>query len=403
MKDGGMRWFRFVVSALLLIFCAYQTYAILYKPINTATAVSYETYEGVEINGYFVREETVIDYQITGNERYVVTEGEKVAKNGTIAEVYASAEIAAAHKRAESLQEQIETLESINSVSDPASVDLETINNRIHRAYLDLMATTDKGQYTSLEGHLSNLLTLMNRKQILTGEVSGFDTLLSSLKSELATLQSGLAKPTDKVKSKSSGFFISQTDGLEGLLTPKLIETVDESIFEKIQKAEPKEGFGKIVSNYHWYILAKMENDSYLNFSEDTKVTLKTSITGAEKLQATVEKVQISKDKNSAVVVFSCHTMNGQIAMTRSAPMTIVTKEYEGIRVSNRAVRVVDGQTGVYIMQGSIVKFRPIEVLYATDTFTLCKRIDEEGGNNLRLYDEVIEKGKNLYDGKFIG
>lgn len=403
MKEHGMKWLRIGISALLLIFLVYQTYSMLYKPITTATAVAYDTYDGVEITGYFVREESVIDYEPTGTERYVVTEGEKVAKGGTVAEVYASAASAADAERIEALQEQIKTLESINSVSDPASVDLETINNRIQRSYIDLIASSDAGKYSDLTASLSELLMLMNRKQILTGEVSGFDALLASLKTELSGLKAGLPKPTSRVTAKASGFFVPQTDGLESVLTPAGLEHVDESVFDTIAGATSTGGFGKIVSNHNWYIITKMENDDYLNFSENTKLTLKTSINGAEELSVRVEQVNVSKDKNSAVVVLSCSTMNGQIAMTRSAPMSIVTKEYSGIRVSNRSVRVVDGQTGVYIVQGSVVKFRPIEVIYATDTYTLCKRVTDSGSDMIRLYDEVIEKGKNLYDGKYIG
>lgn len=403
MKDHGMKALRIGVSVLLLIFLVYQTYSMLYKPITTATAVAYDTYEGVEITGYFVREESVIDYDPTGTERYAVAEGEKVAKGGTVAEVYASADSAVNAERIETLQEQIKTLESINSVSDPASVDLETITNRIHRSYLELMASADTGKYSNLTASLGELLMLMNRKQILTGEVTGFDALLASMKTELAGLKAGLPKPKSRVTAKASGFFVPQTDGLESVLTPKMLEDVDESVFDTIAGATSTGGFGKIVSNHNWYIITKMENDDYLNFAENTRLTLKTSINGAEELSVRVEQVNVSKDKNSAVVVLSCSTMNGQIAMTRSAPMSIVTKEYSGIRISNRSVRVVDGQTGVYIVQGSVVKFRPIEVIYATDTFTLCKRETESGSDMIRLYDEVIEKGKNLYDGKYIG
>ena len=52
MKDHGMKALRIGVSVLLLIFLVYQTYSMLYKPITTATAVAYDTYEGVEITGY---------------------------------------------------------------------------------------------------------------------------------------------------------------------------------------------------------------------------------------------------------------------------------------------------------------------------------------------------------------
>lgn len=403
MKDNSMKWLKIGVGALLLVFLVYQTYSILYKPITTATAVAYDTYEGIEITGYFVREESVIDYNVTGTERYVVSQGEKVSKGGTIAEIYSSAAAAAAYERVDELTEQIATLQSINSVSDPASVDLDTLNNRINRSYIDLISASDNGSFNNLKNKLNELVSLMNKKQILTGEVSGFDGLLTSLNSELAAIKAGLSSATGSVTASSSGFFVPQTDGLENILTPDSLEEVDESIFDKIAEAKATGGFGKIVANHNWYIIAQMENDEYLNFSENTKLTLKTSIEGCEELSVKVDRVNISKDKNSAVVVFSCNTMNGQIALTRSAPMTIVTKQYSGIRVSNKSVRFVEGKTGVYIVQGSIVKFRPIEVIYSNDAYTLCKKNDDTGSDMIRMYDEVIEKGKNLYDGKYIG
>ena len=401
MRDG--RWLRLGISLLLLIFLVYQTYSVLYKPITTATATSYETYDGVEITGYFVREETVIDHKVKGTERYVVSEGEKVAKGGTVAEIYSSASVATAYQRVDELTEQIATLEAINSVSDPASVDLDTLNNRINRAYIDLISATDMGAYSNLSHYFNELLALMNKKQMLTGEVTSFDTILSSLKAELSGLKAGLVSATDKVTASSSGFFVPQTDGLEEILTPEEIEDIDESIFDKISSAKAKSGFGKIVSNHNWYIVAEMKNDEYLSFSENTTLTLKTSIEGCEELKATVKKIKITQNKNKAIIVLLCNTMNGQMAMTRSAPMTIVTKKYSGIRISNKAVRFVEGQTGVYIVQGSIVKFRPIEVVYTNDTYTLCKISDGMSSDMIRLYDEVIEKGKNLYDGKYIG
>ena len=95
--------------------------------------------------------------------------------------------------------------------------------------------------------------------------------------------------------------------------------------------------------------------------------------------------------------------MNGQFATVRSAPITIVTEEYEGIRISNKSVHYSDGVPGVYVVQGSIVKFKPIEIVHRTETFTLCKKSEDGNNKSIVLYDVVIEKGKNLYDGKFIG
>lgn len=403
MNNKGALFLKIGVTTIILIFIIYQTFSIVYKPITTATALYHSTYDGIEINGYFVREETIIDYNITGNERYVVDEGEKISKGGTIAEIYSSSEIAEAYEQIEKLSDEVEILNSINSVSDPSSVDLTTLSNRIKRSYIDFLSYKDSGKYSDLDVYESELLMQLNKKQILTGEVSGFDELLNSLNAEITSLKNGLQAPLSKVTAPVSGFFIHQSDGLERILTFESLENIDESIFEKISNANPVNAFGKIVSSQNFYIISQMNNDDYLNFSVGDSLSLRTPFVGSEKLKATVHSVNVSKDKNSAIVVLACQTMNSQFATVRSAPLTIVTEEYEGIKVSNRAVHYSEGVPGVYVVIGTIVKFKPIEIVYRTETFTLCK-ISEDGSNkSIVLYDEVIEKGKNLYDGKFIG
>lgn len=403
MNNKGALFLKIGVTVVALIFIIYQTYSIVYKPITTATAVYFNTYDGIEINGYFVREEKIIDYNITGNERYIAEEGEKISKDGVIAEVYASSDIAEAYENVDELTEEIEILESINSVSDPSSVDLTTLSNRIKRSYMQFLSLKESNKFGELDQYVSELLMLLNKKQILTGEVTGFDKLLNSLKNELAALKTELAQPISKVTAPVSGFFIHQADGLENILTFDALDKIDEQIFEKISKATPINAFGKIVSSQNFYIVAEMKDDTYLNFSVGDKLDLRTAFVGSEKLKATVHSINHSKNNNSAIIVLACQTMNGQFATVRSAPITIVTEEYEGIRISNKAVHYSEGVPGVYVVQGSIVKFKPIEIVYRTETFTLCKKSEDGNNESIVLYDEVIEKGKNLYDGKFIG
>ena len=403
MNNKGAFFLKMGITLIALIFIIYQTYSVVYKPITTSTATYYNTYDGIDINGYFVREETVIDYNITGNERYVAQEGEKISKGGTIAELYASSEIAETHEMIEKLSEEIEVLESINSVSDPSSVDLTTLSNKIKRSYFNFLSVKDSGRYSELNAHLTELLMQLNKKQILTGEVKGFDNLLSSLKEEVASLKKGLQGAISKVTAPVSGFFIHQTEGLENFLTFDALDEIDETIFEKISKTESVNAFGKIVSSQNFYIIAQMKDDDYLNFSIGDKVNLRTPFVGSELLKATFHEIKVDKDKNSAIIILSCQTMNGQFATVRSAPLTIVTEEYEGIKINNKSIHYSDGVPGVYVIQGSIVKFKPIEIVYRTESYTLCKKSEDGNNESIVLYDEVIEKGKNLYDGKFIG
>lgn len=402
MNGNGSKFLKIFIATLLLLFLGYQIYSVIYKPITTATAVSFEALSGIEVEGYFVRQEQVIDYTATGNERYVAFDGEKVSKGGVIASVYASPAIAATQVRVDELNAQIETLKSMNSMSDPSAVDLDTLNNKINSVYTDFLTANDNGNFLNTDSISNQLLVQMNKKQILTGEVSGFDGLIASLQNEVTALTAMLQPPVQSITSNASGFFVSNVDGLEDILKISDIDNMDVGIFNKLKNAEQKSGFGKIVTSYDWYIITKMTGDDYLKFSVGNTVTLITPIEGSKELTAKVHKINVSDSANEALVIFSCNTMNGEIATTRLAKMTVVTERYEGIRISNKAIRVVDGKTGVYTIQGSIVKFRPVEIIYTADTFSICKNDEMGSGSGIRLFDEVIEKGKNLYDGKYI-
>jgi hypothetical protein len=114
--------------------------------------------------------------------------------------------------------------------------------------------------------------------------------------------------------------------------------------------------------------------------------------------------VSINKDAESeyAVAVFSCSQMNTQLANMRYIDLTIVYNEYSGLRINPEAIRIVDGKKGVYVYSASQAKFREIEIVYKSDAFALVKQETSVSGGALRLYDQIIVKGKKLYDGKYI-
>ena len=143
-------------------------------------------------------------------------------------------------------------------------------------------------------------------------------------------------------------------------------------------------------------------NDS-LKYKEGDTLSIKTSVKSSPVLPAMVERINISEDSNSAVVIFSCNQMNSELAGMRTGAMTVVNKEYSGLKVSKKALRVVDGKTGVYVVSGITVKFVKVNVIYSTSDYIICEQKQSAEETVLRLYDEVVVKGRKLYDGKVIG
>jgi hypothetical protein len=67
--------------------------------------------------------------------------------------------------------------------------------------------------------------------------------------------------------------------------------------------------------------------------------------------------------------------------------------------VPQKAVRNINGQTGVYVLDRYVVRFRRISILGEENGMYICDPT-LEGEDCLKLYDSIIVEGRNLYDGK---
>ena len=52
--------------------------------------------------------------------------------------------------------------------------------------------------------------------------------------------------------------------------------------------------------------------------------------------------------------------------------MTVVKKEYSGLKVPTSARRVVDSKLGVYVLTGMQVKFVEVKVLFTDGDYMIC-------------------------------
>ena len=141
--------------------------------------------------------------------------------------------------------------------------------------------------------------------------------------------------------------------------------------------------------------------DEALKLQPGNKIKLKTKLLSTPELTATVKYINKQSLNQNVVAVFSCNTMNTELAGTRKLDLTIIYNEHEGLRVDNRAIRVVDGVKGVYVLTASQVKFIPVNIIWKGDNYSIAE-LQASNDKVLRIYDEIIVKGKNLYDGKFI-
>jgi hypothetical protein len=108
----------------------------------------------------------------------------------------------------------------------------------------------------------------------------------------------------------------------------------------------------------------------------------------------------------SAVLLFRADVLPQDFRYMRNQTVQIELSAFTGYRVPIGAVRIVNGQSGVFVLRGSIVEFRRILPLFEYDGYLLVADSDAtkgEEGSWLKKNESIIVKGKALYDGKIVG
>ena len=396
------RIFKIVISAIIIIFLSFQIYSATVSSISTESAIPYDYTEGIDTTGIIIRDETLVKSTTEGTLHFAVSDGEKIAKDGTIAHIYDGDSASANATKIAELKNQLKKIEEIEGYNNISAVDLGTVNAKISSYYNDFVYNTSLGRFDEISDSVSGLLTMMTRKKVATGEQTDFSSLKESINSQISTLSQNSGNTKGSIKAPVSGYFVSAEDSYESVLTTEDMSIYTPDFFSGLETGEKQaDVIGKIVYDYKWYIACIVPINDSKFYKIGESVTLKTTIASNPRLTATVERVNLSSSGDNAVIVFSCSEMSSELATMRQGAITIIKNEYSGLKVSSKALRVVDGQTGVYIVSGLESRFVATSILYSNDDYAICE-INNSDSSRLRLYDEVIVKGKNLYDGKII-
>lgn len=395
--------FKVILGMIVAIFIINQLVSSLYMPIKTENAVLFTANDGFKITGHIIRNETYVTAKTDGVLHFVTEDGSRVAKDGVIANVYSSANASITVSEIDVLKSQIADIEDILSYNDIEAANLDLINDKISTSLGDFIFEGASGNFKNADELSKELLAANNRKQVALGVATGLTERLETLKSQLAKLENSLPSVKGSILATQSGYFVSKTDGYENAFPNDDLSQITPEFLSSVKpKGKGENVIGKIVSDYEWYIAAVLPINDSLKYKEEQELKLVTTIKSSPTLSVTVKQINISEETENAVIIFACNDMNSELATIRTAGMTVVDKEYSGLRVPKKALRVLDSQKGVYVQSGMQISFVPVEIVYRQDDYIICEK-KNENGNFLKLYDKVVVKGKNLYDGKIVG
>ena len=393
---------KFIAISFVLIIIFHHIFSGLNNNLKTETAIYYTATDGLNITGIIIRNETLITSDQNGVLHFMVSDGGRVSKDGVIANIYDNENSSITLTKINELNAKIADIEDILSYNDMDAINLDVINQKVEQRLNEFILASSSFNFSDVNKTANELLSSINRKHAALGYDVDFSSQLTSLKTELDRLKADLPDPKGEVLAKKSGYFVSKTDGYEQVFTGENLDTIT---YEFLNEAKPVKNdnnvVGKIVSDYEWYITAQVSINESLNFKEGEELTIKTAIKNCPELPVTVKKRNVSEESGNAVIVFSCNQMSSELAAMRSGPMTVIKKTYSGLKIPKKALRVIDSVRGVYVLNGMQIDFVPIEIVFKTESYIICKK-ETTDTNALKLYDKVVVKGKNLYDGKVV-
>ncbi len=398
---------KLVAIALVILFLSsyiiYQIVLASKAEMETQFALNETVYKTIDTKCFAIRDEEFIKYNIDGTTVSFSQNGERVGRGDTVSIVFNSSDDAASYLKISELEKNIEHYKELSGQANFQTMNVDSLNRKIENELVDFLEYRDTRDYDNAINSADIFRDSVTGKQIATGVTPDFSTELTQLQNELNALKSN-DYSYKEVKTDNSGYYINGADGYEKTLLFNNIDKIELSDVKTALSAKPasveSDVVGRIVGSFTWYIVCAVPTEETVNLTLNNTLYLNFPYEGIEKLPVTLYKIGERGEKET-MLILSCDLMNEQLSDLRIEDVQIITEEFTGYKISNSAIRTVDGEKGVYVVSGNLLGFRKIHILYSTDVFSIVDNPEGES-DYIKLYDKVVTKGVELYDNKLL-
>ena len=392
-----------IVCIVVFTYTVYHIAGIFREDISTFAAGVTTESKTLSYNGYTFRDELVLTASNSGVVDYKVADGTKISEGQSLAVAYDKNR--SRQNTISELDRQIRVLtESLETTDTADIVVLKDRNNDTYDAVMKLLAVSETG---GLSYQAEKLLVGMNR----ASEIAGGSDVSATLNGLYAARESIFSKSGNGVEctSPKNGYFFAGADGCEEYFTMSALEDLTVGKFEKlVERTEeteaPKGAYGRITDNSEWGLVLPIPASDKKYFTAGSTYSALFSENNQTEMPLYLERIVESENHDTALLVFSCDRQPEGFSFNRCQSVTITLSTVSGIYVPKSVVVRGEGSKGVYILRGSIVYFRYIDVLYEGSDYYLVSPNTEHTDKRtyLRANDMIILNGKNMFDGRVL-
>ena len=403
MRNKGIGYIISVLfMAFVLLFMGYNGFRYFYKPIETEITYEYTIADKEKTKALMVREEEILPFPRPDDVfDYTVDDGDVVVAKTVVAKTYQNEDALFNKSKTAELDKKIQALQNA-SKSSSSLKEIENLTAQINKSVGNAVVSSVRRDLEKIGETYEALNFFLAKKYVMNG---GKD--LSSHIAELETERGNYAggfTAKENIAAGKSGYFSSFTDGFEEEISPLSLKDKSfeelENLFSVCQETKSTNNLGKVVKDHNWMALCITDVKKQDNLVVGEKVTLDFKEKNCRDLPATVVDIVKNKDKSKMAVVLKCNRINEDILAKRISDVTISSKSFRGYKVNKNALRFIDNKEGVYVIEGGVAVFKEIDVIYSSDNYVICA--PDMGEGYLGIFDEVIVKGTDIYNGKLI-
>jgi hypothetical protein len=378
----------------------------LSDPFTTVMAYGYTVDDGVEANGWLVREESVLP-DGTDIMDIIPDEGEKLGTGQTVAVLYRDAAALERKQTIRSLELELDQLEYSLRQGDDAA-EAGKLDEEIFTTMTTLHTAAATGDYSGLDDQALSLKSLVFRREYThNGDAAAeIETLIASVTAQIGSLQTAATADTSNITVDKSGVYSGLVDGYESILTPAALDGLTVSGFAALTATAPtadENSVGKLITGSRWYLATLLSEEDAARLFEGGSVTVSFTRDFADAVPLRVEHISDPENGQAAVVLSSSFYLS-KITLLRNQTVDLIFTRYTGIRVPKKALRVLeDGTAAVYAVAGATAELKKVTVLTeGEDFYLLAPAKGVAASRALRAGDEIVVSAKELYDGKVV-
>ncbi|MBQ2931527.1 MAG: hypothetical protein IJE62_01610 [Clostridia bacterium] len=411
-KKKHISFLGFLVIAFVLIIAA-NIVANYGASLETTIVRNGSEESLIEADGYIFRDQTLIYAPADGYLYCEVPENERVSKGEVVMHIYKNEVNLSASNELKKIEQEISKLSEGLRTADVFSSDSTKIEQTIAQRLRSVPKAGVRNDIKKVSEISTEVNSLIEKRRIISGEAQAMDRTqeLANLKKQKQDLEAKYNIERTIIHSPITGAFTSRLDGAEEKLSLKALENINLDYLKQLDKLSinPKtrdnvsagEPCGKIVNNFSWSIAAKVPESSAEGLSVGSALSIRFPDIGTDTISGTITKITPAEN-GKLVLVINSNKYVDMIYSISKAKVQLIKNSYGGFKIPAKSLRMKDGTMGVYVIRSNKARFVPVELLYSGKEWVIVDEIlqSAEHPSVLKLYDELIVNGKDIFEGK---